>query len=52
LGKRWPETSSAGKFHTQTGNVNFSDNDKPFVIGMVAPSDGKPTIYQFSWELK
>jgi hypothetical protein len=50
--RRWPETSSAGKFHSQSGNVNFTDSDKPFALGMVAPADGKPTIYQFSWELK
>jgi len=50
--RRWPETNSAGKFHTQTGNIAFSDSDKPYVLGMTAPSDGKPIIHQFSWELK
>jgi len=50
--RRWPETSSAGTLHSRTGNITFSDSDKPFTLGMIVPEDGKPTIYQFSWELK
>jgi len=50
--RRWPETASTGKFHTQTGNISYSDSDKPHALGMVATADGKPTIYQFSWDLK
>jgi len=49
--RRWPETASSGKFHSQTGNITFSDNDKPYALGMVATNDGKPTIHQFSWDL-
>jgi len=50
--RRWPETNSAGKLHSQKGNIAFSDSDKLYVLGMTAPSDGKPVIHQFSWELK
>jgi len=49
--RRWPETSSNGKYHAPTGNVPFTDQDKLANIGLVASEDGRPMIHQFSWEI-
>jgi len=49
--RRWPETTSTGKFHTQSGNVPFTDQDKLVAIGLTASADGHPTVHQFSWEI-
>jgi len=47
--RRWPETASTGKFHSQSGNVSFTDQDKLVALGLTASEDGRTTVHQFSW---